>query len=173
MPKCALCGMTGPDVCLPDNTEQHKLDCIAENLADDKPVGAWTKDGPTGPVGTSGVAGSKPKDDPWALPDHVPPKAAVDDGSNIPAQDHLVKRKQTINLSFDLSHEEARSYFYPVGDGFIAVEVEAPVSLQVRNGHHYLTDEDGIGTVMADGWSYIEVFPKFGRPAFNFSDTRH
>jgi hypothetical protein len=61
----------------------------------------------------------------------------------------------------DLSHEEARTYFYPdPGEGFIQVEVEAPVSLEVENGHHFIVDAEGIGVIMAAGWSHIEVFPK-------------
>jgi hypothetical protein len=50
--KCALCGMTADDVCLPDSTEYHKLDCIAESLADEGVGGLAAK--PSGAVGARG-----------------------------------------------------------------------------------------------------------------------
>ena len=131
MVKCALCGIEGAEVCLPDDVEFETMDCIADNLADDN---------------IRPKANHKAKPDPsnpWALPDYIPAKDAG-------------KRKP-----LDLTHEEARVYYYPAADDdeFITVEVDEPASLEVRNSHHYITDVDGIGLIMAEGWSHIEVYP--------------
>jgi hypothetical protein len=120
---------------------------------------------------------------PWALPDYVPP---VTDGIGPtrqgPVTDKLIERIKAeargwgsppqpgpeelaawakAHEPLDISHEEARTYFYPDPDeGFIQVEVEAPVSLRVEDGQHLIVDADGIGVILAGGWSHIEVFPK-------------
>jgi hypothetical protein len=107
MPKCALCGEEAAEVCLP------------KTLAAD-PAVCTHKTEPRNPWGS-----------PLPLPDYVPP---VDDPTGRawgsppepgPAElAHWAKAHEPL----DLSHEEARTYFYPdPGEGFIQVDYRTEV----------------------------------------------
>lgn len=73
---------------------------------------------------------------------------------------------------FDLSHEEARTYFFPAQDDGDPYEttVEEPERLYVRDGSqtHYVQTKDGYGVVISAGWTHIEVEPHHGEKPFKF-----
>jgi hypothetical protein len=107
MEKCALCGVEQDEVCLPDDAEFHKMNCIADAMAD-------------APDGTK----PKPKEapyNPWARRVDEIKDAALKPNPWKRDGDVESQSFEGVTLTraarpdrYDLSHEEARTYYIAI-----------------------------------------------------------